>query len=265
MNEPKRLRRPPVGGYARGDETRLRIIEAAIDLFGEYGFDGASTRDIAARAGVNAPALQYYFENKEGVLRACAEFIADETWAVMGPVAAHIGEVLRSQADTPALIDAYIQLLETLADKMFAKSHAPNHRLFFAREQAGREPDIATEILNQRVRQPLNELAAALISRIIGTTPDDPVTRIRMLTLHGQLLIFHIAPRTSMTVLGWTEIDAQKSELLKQTMRDQSRVLLEHWSRERAEPSATIRAPARVAKSGMPSRTRAAFRSKTQT
>ena len=64
MNQPKPLRRPLAGGYARGDETRLRITEAAIELFGEYGFDGASTRDIAARAGVNAPALQYYFENK---------------------------------------------------------------------------------------------------------------------------------------------------------------------------------------------------------
>jgi len=37
-------------------------------LFGEKGYEGASTRDIAAAAGVNAPALQYYFDNK----RACS-------------------------------------------------------------------------------------------------------------------------------------------------------------------------------------------------
>jgi AcrR family transcriptional regulator len=35
-----------------------------------------STRDIAATAGVNAPALQYYFDNKEGVYFACVEHIA---------------------------------------------------------------------------------------------------------------------------------------------------------------------------------------------
>src|ERR1700684_3816321 len=86
MSEVKRLRRPTEGGYARGDETRLRIIDAAIELFGERGFAAASTRDLAARAGVNAPALQYYFENKEGVYRACAEQIAEVVWARFEPV-----------------------------------------------------------------------------------------------------------------------------------------------------------------------------------
>ncbi len=76
MNDIKRLRRPSAGGYARGDETRLRIIEAAIESFGEHGFEAASTRDIAARAGVNAPALQYYFENKEGVCTGPAPSIS---------------------------------------------------------------------------------------------------------------------------------------------------------------------------------------------
>ena len=69
LSQTKRPRRPTVGGYTRGDETRQRIIDAAVKLFGEHGFAGASTRDIATAAGVNAPALQYYFENKEGVYR----------------------------------------------------------------------------------------------------------------------------------------------------------------------------------------------------
>ena len=32
------------GGYQRGEETRARIIEAAVEVFGERGYDGASTR-----------------------------------------------------------------------------------------------------------------------------------------------------------------------------------------------------------------------------
>src|SRR5689334_6629200 len=58
-------RRPEAGGYARGDEVRSRILLAAIAMFGEQGFASASTRAIAAQAGVNPPALQYYFHNKE--------------------------------------------------------------------------------------------------------------------------------------------------------------------------------------------------------
>lgn len=41
MNTERRLRRSPESGYARGERTRHRIIEAAIELFGEHGFGGA--------------------------------------------------------------------------------------------------------------------------------------------------------------------------------------------------------------------------------
>jgi AcrR family transcriptional regulator len=232
MIDAKRPRRSPAGGYARGDETRRRIVDAAIELFGEHGFEAASTRDIAARAGVNAPALQYYFENKEGVFQACAEHIADDAWVNFEPVVTHATQVLLDDAAPAALIEAFIRIQEAIADRMFDKSCVPNQRLFFAREQAGQEPNIASEVLTRRLRQPLNDVGAKLIARITGTAADDPVTLIRMLSLHGQLMMFHVAPRTTLALLGWTEIDAHKGALLKATVRQQTRTLLEKWSEE---------------------------------
>ncbi|MFJ5382597.1 TetR family transcriptional regulator, partial [Cupriavidus sp. CER94] len=76
------------GGYQRGEETRARIIEAAMRLFAAHGFDGASTRDIAREANVNAPALQYYFDNKEGVYLACIEYFVERAWAMLQDVVA---------------------------------------------------------------------------------------------------------------------------------------------------------------------------------
>ncbi|SAL33895.1 TetR family transcriptional regulator [Caballeronia sordidicola] len=250
MNDTKRLRRPPEGGYVRGDETRLRIIVAAIESFGEHGFDGASTREIAARAGVNAPALQYYFENKEGVYRACAEYMADEAVVNFGPVIAHATHVLESGGAMPVLIDAFIRIQEAIADRMFAKGcGTTNHRLFFAREQVGHEPMIATEILTRRVRQPLNDVSARLMARITGTQPDDPGTLIRMISMHGQLLMFHVAPRTTLALLGWKEIDVEKGEFLKGIVREQTRTLLEKWARETAasESKSSSKVAARAA------------------
>ncbi|MFL9993597.1 CerR family C-terminal domain-containing protein [Paraburkholderia sediminicola] len=233
MNTAKRLRRSPEGGYARGDETRHRIIEAAVQLFGEHGFEGASTRDIAARAGVNAPALQYYFENKEGVYRACVEALADDAWKTFGPVVEHAQKVLHENADTAALIDAFIRIQEAIADSAFAKANNPGRGLFFAREQAGYEPESATQILSARLREPLNEVSAALVARISGRAADDPVTLIRAFSLLGQLVIFHVAHRSTLTALGWKSIDAEKAEQIKSTIREQTRMLLEQWSRER--------------------------------
>ncbi|MFT4507625.1 CerR family C-terminal domain-containing protein [Caballeronia sp. 15711] len=233
MNDTKRLRRPSAGGYVRGDETRLRIIEAAIESFGEHGFEGASTRDIAARAGVNAPALQYYFENKEGVYRACAEYLADSSWVTLEPVVTYAADVLSKDSDIPVLIDAFIRIQEAIADRMFVKAcGTSNQRLFFTREQAGHEPTIASDIMMRRVRQPLNDVGTRLIARITGAKPDDELTLIRMLSLHGQLLMFHVAPRTTLALLGWKEIDTEKGDLLKATVRTQTQILLEQWSRE---------------------------------
>jgi TetR/AcrR family transcriptional regulator, regulator of cefoperazone and chloramphenicol sensitivity len=52
------------GSQQRGEETRTRILEAALELFAASGFEGASTRTIAEQAGVNLPAIQYYFGSK---------------------------------------------------------------------------------------------------------------------------------------------------------------------------------------------------------
>jgi AcrR family transcriptional regulator len=55
------------------DPTRDRILAAAIDLFSERSFDGASTREIAARAGVTQPLLNYHYRSKDELWRAAVD------------------------------------------------------------------------------------------------------------------------------------------------------------------------------------------------
>lgn len=56
-------------------DTRQRIVEAAIEVFSEYGFRGGSTRDIAARAGENQGLITYHFQSKEELWKAAADHI----------------------------------------------------------------------------------------------------------------------------------------------------------------------------------------------
>ncbi len=56
-------------------ETRERIIEAAAGAFSERGFHGASTREIAARAGTNQGLVTYHFRSKDALWRAAADRI----------------------------------------------------------------------------------------------------------------------------------------------------------------------------------------------
>lgn len=72
-------------------------------------------------------------------------------------------------------------------------------------------------------------------TRLRGRAADDPVTLIRNFSLHGQLVIFHVAQRSTLSMLGWKSMDAENMEQIKSTIRDQTRILLEQWSRERDE------------------------------
>ena len=57
----------------KGVEARQRIIAVAESLFTRKGFDGASMRDIAAEANMQAASMYYYFPSKEELLWAVWE------------------------------------------------------------------------------------------------------------------------------------------------------------------------------------------------
>ena len=59
------------------DPTRDRILAAAVDLFSERSFDGATTREIAQRAGVTQPLLNYHPRSKDDLWRAAVDSLFD--------------------------------------------------------------------------------------------------------------------------------------------------------------------------------------------
>jgi AcrR family transcriptional regulator len=48
-------------------ETKDKILEAAFDLFGRYGFEGTSIRAISSKSKVNLAAINYHFKTKEAL------------------------------------------------------------------------------------------------------------------------------------------------------------------------------------------------------
>jgi AcrR family transcriptional regulator len=60
----------PEKNPAKSELTRARILDAAIALFRNKGFDAATMRDIAVEAGVATGAAYYYFESKNAIVLA---------------------------------------------------------------------------------------------------------------------------------------------------------------------------------------------------
>jgi TetR/AcrR family transcriptional regulator len=72
--KPKRSR----ATQQRAIDTRRKIVEAAIDEFARNGYEGASTRAIAAAAGLQHTLVTYHFKGKEGLWReAISSILAD--------------------------------------------------------------------------------------------------------------------------------------------------------------------------------------------
>lgn len=232
---PARPRHRAEGGYARGGETRARIVDAAIRVFGERGYEGASTRDIARLAEVNAPALQYYFDNKEGVYRACAEHIAESAWTHFRPWVEAAEAVLAADAGRADLYEAFHDIQDAVADYLLSSREAKDHRLFVAHEQADHGPRILFDIMNRDVRTRMKKVIARLIARLTGRAADDPVTILRMMVLHGQLHVFHSSSQSVLAAMGWKRIGDKELATIKQIVRETACTLIESWTSRDAQ------------------------------
>ncbi len=81
---PPRSTRPPLrsddGRLVRGRRSRARILDAARALFRERGFDGATLRAIAARAGMGASSIYRHVRSKEELLVEDLAARQEEAW-----------------------------------------------------------------------------------------------------------------------------------------------------------------------------------------
>jgi AcrR family transcriptional regulator len=59
-----------------------RIIEAAIKIFGQYGYRGSSMELVAQEAGLTRQALYHHYDSKEAMFRACIAAVNEGAYAV---------------------------------------------------------------------------------------------------------------------------------------------------------------------------------------
>jgi TetR/AcrR family transcriptional regulator, regulator of cefoperazone and chloramphenicol sensitivity len=225
-------RRKAESGYARGEETRARIIRTALALFGERGFDGVSTRDIAAQAGVPAPSLQYYFENKEGLYAACIADIQTAAMNAVGPALETIDELLRAKASDAKIIDGYCAMLDGLADFLFAHPDATSRALFIARRIMPIKSTLVDTSKGPGSR--VHDCCARIIAQLSDGSIGEEERRLMAVTINGQLLTFHFSREHLKLLLGTNEITPERLQAIKQIVRRQTTLLLKACKRKPA-------------------------------
>ncbi len=204
---------------ARGEDTRRRILETALDLFAAHGYEGASTRQIAEGAGVNLPAIQYYFGNKEGLYRAIIEDIVADTERHMAEVSPRVRAALDDPAATPAeLTELLCQMLETFVTLVTSGTQVESRRLFFARAEVEETPGL-DRLHDNGMRQIFNP-CLALFARLHGKSEADQEMTMRTMALIGQVVIF--CSNNKRPILAAAGLDGESVPLMKQIVREQT-------------------------------------------
>jgi TetR/AcrR family transcriptional regulator, regulator of cefoperazone and chloramphenicol sensitivity len=204
LGKTSKMRTAATTGYRKGEETRQRILDVALRAFGEASFKTVTTRRIAAAAGVSLPALQYYFGDKEGLYRACAEAIVERyrrhTAAAAGEAAAALDEDCAAETARRRLKT----VIGTLAGFLVGSTEAEGWAQFVTREL--RDPGPAFEILYERLWRPGVGITARLIARILGAPEDDQAARVQALLVISSALAFQSGRRIVLRTMRWPAI-----------------------------------------------------------
>lgn len=219
---------PPVlryrpGTNPRGEDTRRRLIETAIEVFGSSGYEGATTRVLADRADANLPAIQYYFGSKEGLYRASIDHIVAWIENHLAPASVALEAVLADDGATPPAVEARLhELLDAVVALFVGGLGQDKWCLFLTR----------TEIEHMAALDPLHEMfqrrfvrpCAAAIGRLTRQAADDPETLMQALAILGQITMF--GKKGAQRVLGWAELDEGRVRAIQALVRRNTAAML---------------------------------------
>lgn len=119
----------------QAEERRELILDAALQVFSDKGFAGASMRDIARAAGVTEGLLYHYFEGREQLLQACCR---ERSWQ------AHLDRLLAEAAGVP-LDEMLRRIVTEFLNTLYA--HGPVARMLAVEMQ--RNPELTAQHMAQ--------------------------------------------------------------------------------------------------------------------
>jgi len=169
------------------EATRERIMEAALDLFGERGLTGTTVRDIAQRASVNVAAISYHFGGKDELYRSVAETVIGSIEARATP---RIAPILDNPPRTPdAALEALEHFAETIVEVIVGPEAMRRVARFIIREQM--QPTFAFEVLYAFMSR-MHGAATQLFALAAGLDPQSKEAMLRTFLVIGQVVFLRI-------------------------------------------------------------------------
>lgn len=202
-----------------------RLLDVAIDQFGRNGFDGASTREIAAASGAAMSSITYHFGGKQGLYLAAADYIATMISELQDPLHSQAAELAASASGADA-VELLLKILDGFA-QMMLRSESEAWARFIVREQQA--PTEAFERLYEGAMKGLSETFVLLTTR---ARPDLDERDIRAMTvmLIGQALVLRVGRASVCRIMQIDTIGDSEVELLRARLRANALCILSEGS-----------------------------------
>ena len=202
--------------------TRAALVQAALKLFGRQGFDGTSTREIAAEAKANIGSIAYHFGGKEGLRAAAADYIVDTIQAIAGQA---MGSPQAATAGGPEAARAQLfAALERMVTFIVASPQAGEIVQFVLRELS--HPTAALDRIYDGVFEPTHRRLCLIWEQATGEAAESEATRLTVFTLIGQVIYFRIGREAVMRRMGWKNIGPKEAGAVIAVAKDNLAAIL---------------------------------------
>ncbi len=160
----------------RDQETRLRLLKAAGEIFSKKGFRAATIREICAKAGANVAAVNYHFESKKNLYLAVLNYAHEEALRRYPP---ELG-----LPENPSPEDRLTAFVRAMLLRTLGRGKPAWHGRLMARERF--EPTGFLDDFIDRAILPRARIIQAIVAELLGPGADDLTIHLCAQSVTGQ-------------------------------------------------------------------------------
>jgi AcrR family transcriptional regulator len=201
----------------RSERTRQKLIEVAVEVFSDLGFEAASTRTIVERAHANLVSIPYYFGSKLGLYHAAAEYIGSNIAERFRPACERARHGLQQPGLTHTeTLKMFTEFIVEFAHIMLGADAPESWGQFIYREQF--DPSAAFEILHAKF-MPLLDVGFEYVSRLTGQPANAPETRIQFMAVLSMVKFTRTDRASVLRSMGWKSFGEAETKVLENMLR----------------------------------------------
>ena len=181
------------------DDTKGRLLKAAIEVFSEKGFEASTIREICSRAGANVALIHYHFGDK---LELYTEVLRHSmSCGAPSPPPANVPLTDPEQA-LRFVVGAMVERVLQTGGQADLRYRLMLHE--FA------HPSTATARVVQEVMRPMYDRLREIVGAILGLPPDHEKTRLSVHSVIGQIAYY--AKSAPMLRTLWPEMKMDQAQ-----------------------------------------------------